>query len=153
MKDTSTIKIAAALAIAALVCGCQPRPSQAQLDADNPIRPIAPPPFGMEEFFKEAPQEPTPERARLGRWLFFDKRLSADNTVAWASGHRPEFEFSERSRVSVGIGGRHGRRKAPSLVNLAARTVLVDTPADERGPAFFWDGRAPSLEAQALVPI
>ena len=45
-----------------------------------------------------------------------------------------------------------GTRKAPSLVNLAARTVLPDIPED-RDQKFFWDGRASSLEHQALVPI
>ena len=153
MTGTSTLGIVTAVGLTVLLCGCRSGPSRAQLDADNPIRPIAAPPFGMEEFFKEAPQEPTPERARLGRWLFFDKRLSADNTVSCATCHRPEFAFSEPTQVSVGVGGQKGRRKAQSLVNLAARTVLVDTPTHERGPAFFWDGRAPSLEAQVLVPI
>ena len=62
---------------------------------------------------------PTPERVRLGRWLFFYKRLSADNTVACATCHRPEHAFSEPTAVSTGIGGQKGRRKAPSLVNQA----------------------------------
>jgi cytochrome c peroxidase len=97
LRGHSTVEIFVALAMAALVCACQAGPSRARLDADNPIRPIAPPPFGMEEFFKEAPREPEPDRVRLGRRLFFDERLSADNSVACASCHRPEFAFSERS--------------------------------------------------------
>ena len=40
-----------------------------RLENDNPLRPIPPPPYGMEEFFKEAPQQPDPARARLGRRL------------------------------------------------------------------------------------
>ena len=127
-------------------------PSQAQLEGDNPIRPNAAPPFGMEEFFKDVPHQPVPTRVRLGRWLFFDKRLSADNTLSCASCHQPEFAFSQTTAVSTGINGVKGTRKAPSLVNLAARTVLPDIPED-REQTFFWDGRASSLEHQVLVPI
>jgi cytochrome c peroxidase len=79
--------------------------------------------------------------------------LSADNTVSCGTCHRPEFAFSDRTPVSTGIGGRLGRRKPPSIVNLAARTVLPDSVESERGPTFFWDGRATSLEAQVLMPI
>lgn len=127
-------------------------PSRAALESDNPIRPNAAPPFGMEEFFKDVPHQPVPTRVRLGRWLFFDTRLSADGTVACASCHRPEFAFSEPTAVSTGIGGRQGTRKSPSLVNLAARTILPDIP-DDREQTFFWDGRVSSLEHQVLVPI
>ena len=127
-------------------------PSRAALENDNPIRPNAAPPFGMEEFFKDVPHQPIPTRVRLGRWLFFDTRLSADGTVACASCHRPEFAFSEPTAVSTGIGGRQGTRKSPSLVNLAARTILPDIP-DDREQTFFWDGRVSSLEHQVLVPI
>ncbi len=104
----------------------------------------------MTEFFAgAAPTSPT--RVRLGRWLFFDKRLSADNTVSCATCHRPDSAFSHTVPVSAGVGGQRGRRKTPSIQNLASRTVLI--PAEDRGPTFFWDGRAPSLEAQVLMPI
>src|SRR5688572_25326205 len=127
-------------------------PSRAALESDNPIRPNATPPFGMEEFFKDVPHQPIPTRVRLGRWLFFDTRLSADGTVSCASCHRPEFAFSEPTAVSTGIGGRQGTRKSPSLVNLAARTILPDIP-DDREQTFLWDGRVSTLEHQVLVPI
>ena len=127
-------------------------PSRAALESDNPIRPNVAPPFGMEEFFKDVPHQPIPTRVRLGRWLFFDTRLSADGTVSCASCHRPEFAFSEPTAVPTGIGGRQGTRKSPSLVNLAARTILPDIP-DDREQTFFWDGRVSSLEHQVLVPI
>lgn len=107
----------------------------------------------MEEFFDEAPQKPVPRRVRLGRWLFYDRRLSVDGTVSCATCHRPEFAFSEPTPVSTGVGGQRGRRKAPSLINLAARTTLPDTPETERAHAFFWDGRATGLETQVLMPI
>jgi cytochrome c peroxidase len=127
-------------------------PTSADLDRDNPVRPNAAAPFGMEEFFKDVPHQPVPTRVRLGRWLFFDKRLSADASVSCATCHRPEFAFSEPTPVSTGVGGRQGTRKAPSIVNLAARTILPDVPED-REQAFFWDGRVSSLEHQVLVPI
>ena len=130
-----------------VACG----PTRAQLESDNPVRPNAPPPFGMEEFFK-VPHQPVPTRVRLGRWLFFDKRLSADSTLSCASCHQPEFAFSQTTAVSTGINGVKGTRKAPSLVNLAARTVLPDKPEDNE-QSFFWDGRVSSLEHQVLVPI
>jgi cytochrome c peroxidase len=153
------LPIVAGLVLASLVAAsachlaCARAPTSAQLDEDNPIRPLAPSPFGMEEFFAAAPRQPVPVRARLGRWLFYDKRLSADGTVSCATCHRPEYAFSEPSPVSTGVGGRRGRRKAPSIINLAARTVLPDTPESERGQTFFWDGRATRLEAQVLMPI
>src|SRR5918993_5396057 len=115
-------------------------PSKGDLERDNPVRPNAPPPFGMEEFFRDVPQQPIPTRVRLGRWLFFDKRLSADNTLSCASCHQPEFAFSQTTAFSTGINGAKGTRKAPSLVNLATRTVLPDIP-DDIQQTFFWDGR------------
>ncbi len=54
--------------------------------------------------------------------------------------------------MPTGVGGQRGRRKTPSIVNLAARTVLPGTERDP-GHTFFWDGRAPSLETQVLAPI
>jgi cytochrome c peroxidase len=131
---------------------CTAKPTAAQLDSDNPIRPNAPAPYGMEEFFKAAPQQPIPTRARLGRWLFYDVRLSADRTVSCATCHRPSHAFSEPSAVATGINASRGTRKTPGIVNLAARTVLPDVPHD-RAQSFFWDGRATSLEHQVLAPI
>src|SRR6188474_700435 len=78
------------MSVTLIACG----PSRADLESDNPVRPNAAPPFGMEEFFKEVPHQPIPTRVRLGRWLFFDKRLSADGTLSCASCHRPQFAFS-----------------------------------------------------------
>lgn len=81
--------------------------------------------------------------ARLGRFLFYDMRLSRDGTVACASCHRSEDAFSSRTPVSTGIRGQRGQRKPPALINLAAALY----------PNFFRDGRAHSLEQQALEPI
>jgi cytochrome c peroxidase len=111
-------------------------------ERENPIKPPAPPPLGMEVFFEDV-KPPSPASVRLGRWLFYDTRLSADNTVACASCHKPEFAFSEATPVSTGIKGQKGGRKAPTFINKAVTLA----------PVFFWDGRAKSLEDQALGPI
>jgi cytochrome c peroxidase len=81
----------------------------------------------------------TDARVQLGRKLFFDPILSADNTVACASCHRPEHGFANGN--PVGIGGQKIARRAPTLLNRAF------------GKVFFWDGRAATLEEQALLPI
>jgi cytochrome c peroxidase len=112
-------------------------------ESDNPILPLPTSPLGIDFQLTDLPEPPTPERVRLGRWLFYDKRLSADGTIACASCHRPEHAFSEPTPVSAGIRGQKGGRKAPSFIN-QAWTVY---------PNFFWDGRAKSLEEQALGPM
>src|SRR5207237_2809861 len=84
---------------------------------------------------------PTPAKVALGRRLFFDPVLSADRTVACATCHAPERGFAGSDAVAVGVGGKKGRRNAPTLLNVAY------------GSSFFWDGRAATLEEQALQPI
>ena len=119
------------------------------LEAANPLLPIPDPPLGIggeknpPATLLDLENPPTPQTVRLGRWLFFDKRLSADNTVACATCHKPENAFSETTPVSTGIGGQKGGRKAPSFTNQAWATL----------PHFFWDGRAASLDEQAGGPM
>lgn len=125
------------------VIGAGPVNGTAKWDLENPVKPLPKPPLGVDHSFADLDEKPTPERVRLGRWLFYDKRLSADNSVACATCHRPENAFSEPTPNSTGIRGQHGGRKAPSFLNLAW-TIY---------PNFFWDGRASSLEDQALGPI
>jgi cytochrome c peroxidase len=138
---------AAAFALAAAACGgSSPAVSAAPppaWEADNPVRPLPPGPLGTDIQLASLKNPPTPERVRLGRWLFYDRRLSGDGSVACATCHRPENAFSEPTPVSSGIGGQKGVRKAPSFIN-QAQTLY---------PNFFWDGRADSLEEQALGPI
>jgi len=80
-------------------------------------------------------------KAELGRTLYFDKRLSFDGSVSCASCHSPQFGFADGSPVSSGIKGQKGGRSAPTVINRAWSL------------AQFWDGRAPSLEAQAVGPM
>lgn len=77
----------------------------------------------------------------LGKFLFFDKRLSADGSVSCASCHDPRFAFTDGARVSEGIGGQEGTRNAPTVIN------------SSKSSSQFWDGRAVTLEEQALGPM
>ncbi|MFN3649018.1 MAG: cytochrome-c peroxidase [Armatimonadota bacterium] len=81
------------------------------------------------------------EKAELGRLLYFDPRLSSDQSVSCASCHAPEFAYTDGKPVSTGIGGQTGGRSAPTVINRAYSTLQ------------FWDGRSPSLEDQAKGPI
>lgn len=83
----------------------------------------------------------TPGKVKLGERLFFDGRLSADNTVACASCHDPARAFTDGRPVSVGIHGRMGQRNSPTILN-----ALYNK-------AQFWDGRVDTLEQQAALPI
>jgi cytochrome c peroxidase len=83
----------------------------------------------------------SPEKVELGRLLYFDKRLSKDNSVSCASCHSPEHAYTDGAATSEGIKGQHGNRSAPSVLNRAYSL------------AQFWDGRVPTLEEQAKGPI
>ncbi|HWQ03054.1 MAG TPA: cytochrome c peroxidase [Candidatus Nitrosotenuis sp.] len=83
----------------------------------------------------------TPEKVALGRRLFHDPLLSRDFTIACATCHDPRRNFSDSLPRAVGIAGQEINRHAPALLNRGY------------GRAFFWDGRAASLEEQALQPI
>ncbi|MBM3783920.1 MAG: c-type cytochrome [Acidobacteria bacterium] len=80
-------------------------------------------------------------KAELGRLLYFDKRLSGDDTVACASCHDPKRGYTDQAAVSTGIRGQKGGISAPTVFNRAY------------GLLQFWDGRAASLEDQAKGPI
>ena len=133
-----------------LACVRSTRPAW---ETDNPIRPLSPPPLGVEFYFAEAKTQPTPPRVRLGRWLFFDARLSIDRTISCASCHRPDHAFADTSPVSTGVGGKQGTRKAPAIINLAVTPRLMDQRESEVTTHLFWDGRAASLEDQVSGPI
>jgi cytochrome c peroxidase len=121
-------------------------------ERDNPLKPVPAAPLGVPVDLARLPNAPTPARIRLGRWLFFDRRLSADGAISCATCHQPQYAFSGRTPVAVGIGGHTGRRKVLPIINLALQTrptLFRNGPE----PPFFWDGRAPSLERQALQPV
>jgi cytochrome c peroxidase len=90
---------------------------------------------------KAAPATSSSVEVELGRMLFFETRLSSNDAVSCATCHQPDHGFADGQRFSVGVAGTPLKRHTPHLYNLAdART-------------FFWDGRASSLEEQALAPI
>jgi cytochrome c peroxidase len=80
-------------------------------------------------------------KEELGELLFSDPILSQDRTVSCASCHIPAFAFADTTAFSFGVGHQRGTRNTPSATNMSARSF------------FFHDGRAESLEEQALGPI
>ncbi|HSI57784.1 MAG TPA: cytochrome c peroxidase [Ideonella sp.] len=83
----------------------------------------------------------TPEKAALGKMLFFDTRLSRDKNLSCASCHNPSFGWEVPFATAIGAGGKPLGRHAPTALNQAW------------SKNYFWDGRAPTLEAQAKGPI
>ncbi len=81
------------------------------------------------------------ERVALGKALFSETALSRDGSLSCASCHVPTIAFTDSRRFSRGVRGQNGTRNSMPLFNLAWKK------------SFFWDGRAPSLRAQALMPI
>ena len=85
----------------------------------------------------------TLEKVELGRKLYFDRRLSTDGTIACASCHDPRHGFADPrgTPTSAGVGGALGTRNAPTVLNAAFLGSQ------------FWDGRAATLEEQAVQPL
>jgi cytochrome c peroxidase len=83
----------------------------------------------------------TVEGVELGRFLFYEKKLSGDNTMSCGSCHAPANAFSDPNQFSTGIQGIQGSRNSMALVNLGWQNF------------FFWDGRSKTLEEQILLPV
>ncbi len=98
----------------------EPLPAQPPIPKDNPM---------------------TPAKIELGKQLYFDKRLSKDNTVSCNTCHNVMGSGTDNLPVSLGIKGQKGPRNSPTVWNSAFLTVQ------------FWDGREPTLEAQAKGPM
>jgi len=98
-------------------------------------------PLGLPPVPLPADNPPTADAIALGRRLFYDKKLSKDNSLACASCHNPQRGFTDGLEISKGVGGMIGVRNAPTVTNAAYL------------PLQFWDGRAISLEEQAASPI
>jgi cytochrome c peroxidase len=83
------------------------------------------------------------ERAQvdLGQALFFDPQLSSDGLVSCASCHVPSQGGDDDKPVAVGVLGQTGPRNSPTVLNVGFKELL------------FWDGRASTLEEQALMPL
>lgn len=112
-----------ALAAASILAHAEvfrPLPDQPPIPADNPM---------------------TPEKIALGKQLFFDPRLSSDGTVSCNTCHNLMLGATDNRPTSVGVHGRVGGRKSPTLWNIGYMTSQ------------FWDGRVPTLEEQAAGPF
>ena len=102
--------------------------------AAAPPAPLPPPPSPREN-------PTTPEKAELGKKLFFDRRLSGDGTMNCATCHDPESGYADGLAISLSYPTTKNWRNSPGLINAAYRKTL------------FWDGRSASLEEQALFPM
>ena len=111
------------------------------------VKPLGPalqlpsPPLGLPPVPVPADNPVTPKTVALGRSLFYDKRLSLNESISCSSCHNPNLHFTDRLAHSIGVGGKTGVRNAPTLLNAAY------------DPSQFWDGRAPSLEEQVGGPM
>ena len=119
--------------------------SSCQTDYEIPVGEDRPYQLSIPEGFP-APDIPpgkelTVNKVELGKQLFFDKRLSADNTISCGTCHIPSKAFADNNDIGKGIEGRKGFRNVPSQANIAYH------------PYFLKDGGATSLEAQVLVPL
>ena len=103
---------------------------------------LPPPPLGLDLYMPVPDASPlTRETVALGRRLFFDKQLSGDRRRSCATCHDPKHAFSDGRVRALDVSGAPLRRHAPAIVNRGY------------GRAFFWDGRADTLEQQVLQPI
>lgn len=98
-------------------------------------------PLGLPPVPVPADNPMTAEKVELGKLLYFDTRVSKDETVSCATCHDPAMAWAEHSATSQGIHKQRGGRNSPTVINAAY--------ADSQ----FWDGRAASLEEQAVGPV
>jgi cytochrome c peroxidase len=147
--------IALLVGAAVLIAGCGPARPPASPKAATGPGPIPPDgPLGAPKSLAQtglpaaataaaipADNPQTPDKVALGERLFFDGRLSQDGTVACSTCHDPAKAFTDGRPVSIGIAGRHGQRNAPTVLNALYNQFQ------------FWDGRAATLEDQAVLPI
>lgn len=112
-------------------------PTPLEIEVPQLISELLPPPVIPED----NPQ--TVEGVSLGRKLFYETKLSADNTLSCAGCHEPSQGFSDERQFSVGIDGIAGTRNSMPLVNLAFNYNEL----------FNWDGSFTTLEEQILEPV
>ena len=136
-KQTTLLVASFALGTLAMLMGCKRTVSDIPVGPKFEIHP----PLGLPAVPIPADNPPTADTIALGRKLFYDKRLSRDDSIACASCHTPASDFANQVSLSSGVAGKLGARNAPSIENAAYL------------PLQFWDGRASSLETQAAGPM
>jgi cytochrome c peroxidase len=107
----------------------------------SPIRAEVDIPLGLKQPAWPEDNQYSAAKVELGKQLYFDKRLSRDDTVSCASCHDPKKGWSNGEAFATGVRGQKGGRSAPTIINAAYFDLQ------------FWDGRAKGLEGQALGPI
>src|SRR5688572_8502142 len=138
MRYKNSIGILAALTALIIYSGCR---------KDAPYLEYSPTPYnlkipaGFPAMVVPADNPMTEEGVWLGRNLFWEKKLSSNGTQSCGSCHAPNASFSDTAQFSLGAEGDTGTRQSMILVNLGWNNT------------FFWDGRAASLEQQALKPV
>jgi cytochrome c peroxidase len=131
-----------ALALAGLVVAAPCAASADEAIDERALARIQAPPLGLPAVPVPAHSPPTPERIALGRKLFFDRRMSHNNTMSCAMCHVPEQGFTNNELATpIGVSGRSVRRNAPTVLNVAYQESL------------FHDGRDTSLETQVIGPL
>ncbi|MEZ5940367.1 MAG: cytochrome c peroxidase [Planctomycetaceae bacterium] len=98
-------------------------------------------PLGLTKVAHPNGEMPSAKQIALGKQLYFDPRLSRDSTISCASCHDPQKGFSNGETFATGVRNQVGGRNSPTVINTAFQRFQ------------FWDGRAGSLEEQALGPI
>lgn len=98
-------------------------------------------PLGLKKMRVPSDNPLSEAKIELGKQLYFDPRLSSDNTVSCASCHDPKMGWSNGERFATGVDGQKGGRSAPTIINAGYQYFQ------------FWDGRAQHVEGQALGPI
>jgi cytochrome c peroxidase len=107
----------------------------------QPVTPEMPVPSGLPAIPWPEDNPYSPARAELGKILFFDGRLSSNGIVSCAFCHEADHAFAGSTAFSKGVTGEPDPRHTPTLINRAW------------GKSQFWDGRAPTLESQVIVPV
>lgn len=138
----------ACLIAAVLIAGCSQTEEAANLSEEKFKQLRQMDDEKLRSYFEPLPEMPVPEdnpiteeKIELGMLLFADPRLSLTNDVSCMSCHSPNFGYSDGLAKSVGIRNNIVARNAPTIINTGHYGVL------------FWDGRAASLEQQALGPL
>jgi len=134
-------RLAATVGVVSVITAVSNMPSNGQTNSTPSVEKLKEDyrrPYSI-PFPKENPYTAT--KAALGKSLYFDTRLSGANLLSCASCHSPAYGWGDGQPKGIGHGMKQLGRRSPTIVNAAY------------GQVFMWDGRAPSLEEQALGPI
>ena len=135
------------IVLAAVWTSCSSKKVDPARTSSTRVTPLGPslslgtPPLGLPVVPIPADNPVTAQTVALGRRLFYDRRLSLNNSISCSSCHNPNLNFTDRLPHSTGVAGKTGVRNAPTLLNAAYDRTQ------------FWDGRAHTLEEQVGGPM